>query len=575
MAVSRRPNAIRRLGTAVLFSALAAAAQSTPATPPADSWLPGGALYSLRVDQPAALLDLANDLKIPALLFGNSTDPKLQLLIDTLAKRAATDTKGLVRNLTAGGITFAAYPGENSVWVFDARDAIVLDSLQQFVKMAAGGVRVVAPASDKAPAAFYQEYPGGVAAWSLDGKQFFARTGNRLVLASRGDVMKTLFAPHPQSSLAVSPRYIAARRSAGRSAAWAYVNMAALNQFPPIQKGLALNAEPLDIILNGAWKQALRQSTWLAASLNLENKKLRLHLTTDGKLTPTEAGGFTLPESTGVLPNLTVPHELAAATLWRDLGKFYGEKEALFPQKTSGGILAENFLEIFFTGRNLTDDVFNKFHPQVRLVVARQQYEAAIGTPDAQYPAVALVFRTDPQCAADFAEVMEEAWQKAIGLTNFTRGQQAEPGIILDRQTYAGVKFTYGYFSDRSEKDRTHLPSRFNMRPALVHTGPYIILSTTDGLARDLIDAANREDGRTPLQTSTAHTVLEIASAAGIAALLRVNRPVMVRHSVLTGGKKPEQAAREFDTSVAFLDKLNRAKLTLSADRLDLELELK
>jgi hypothetical protein len=181
--------------------------------------------------------------------------------------------------------------------------------------------------------------------------------------------------------------------------------------------------------------------------------------------------------------------------------------------------------------------------------------------------------------AEDFGEVLEEGWQKAVGLTNFTRGQQALPGVILDREAYRGVNFTYGYFSARAEKDRANLPSRFNMRPAIVHSGPYVILSTTDGLAKDLIDAVNKEDARNPAQRSNAHTLAEVTCPGEIAALLKVNRAAMIRQSVLSSGKKPEEAANEFDRNVAWLDKLNSARLTISASpeghQADLDLDLK
>ena len=561
-----------RIAATFFLGALAAAAQSTPA---AADWLPGGALYTLQINQPAALLDLATTLKLTSLFTGPTSDKGFQGIVDTLAKGAGTDSKGLVRNLTGGGVTYAMYPGETSVWVIDAQDARVLDHLQQFVKVMVGAQRLTSPASTKTPSSFYQEYPGNVAAWSFDGKQFFARTGNRLILASRSETLKTLFAPHPQNILSSAPQYQEAKRAAaGSNAAWAYVNMAVFSQIPPIQKALATN-DPLDSILNGAWKQSLQNVHWIAASFRVEGKKLNLHVATDGHLPTTAAGAFSSPGDTGVLPNLTVPHQLAAVTLWRDLGKFYAVKDTLFPLKTSGGILLENFLEIFFTGRNLAEEVFNRFHPQVRLVVARQQFAPAIGTPDEQYPAVALIFRTDPKTSADFGEVLEEAWQKAVGLTNFTRGQQALPGLILDRQTYGGATFTFGAFSARTEKDRAHLPSRFNLRPSIVRDGPYIILSSTDGLARDLIDAVNREDGRTPAKTTDAHTVLEITSPAEIAALLAINKPAMVRQSVLEKGTKPEQAAREFDQNVAWLDKITHAKLSIAGNQADLELELK
>jgi hypothetical protein len=548
----------------LLAGALVAAAQSTPA---AADWLPGGALYTFEVDQPGALLDLAYELKIASVFSGD---------LESLAQRAGIDARGFIRNLTGRGATYAMYPGDTGIWVVDAQDGRVLDPLQQFIKLAVGAQRIASPASTKGRNIFYQEYPGDVAAWSFDGKQFFARSGNRLVISSRSETLKTLFMPHPESLLSASDTYRAAKRAAGPSnAAWAYVNMAALNQFAPIQKGLALGSDPFDVILNGAWKQSLSDSHWLSTALRIDGKKLALHTVIDGYLSPAAAGMFSLPGESGVLPNLSVPRQLAAVTLWRDLGRFYAQKDTLFPLKTSGGILAENFMEIFFTGRNLTEEVFSRFHPQVRLVVARQQFDPKIGIPDEQYPSAALIFRTDPARAGDFGEVLEEAWQKAVGLTNFTRGQQALPGLILNRETHAGVTFTYGAFTARTEKDRQHLPIRFNLRPAIVHDGPYVILSTTDGLARDLIDAVHREDGRTGAKFTDAHTLIEVGSPADIAALLAINKPAMVRQSVLTKGIKPEQAAREFDQNIAWLDKITHAKLSISGSQADLELELK
>ena len=541
---------------------------------------PDGAVYALEVTQPAKLLDFAEHFEIPEMLLGKPVDPGFRTLIDTLGKRAGADFNGLIRQFTGGGITYAVYPGENSVWIFDAQNAAVLDALQQFVK-AIAGAHAVAPASTKQPAMFYQEYPGNVVAWSLDGKQCFARTGNRLILAANGELLKALFAPRTHGNLAGSALYTEAKRAAGSdSAAWAFVNMAMLNQYPPAKKSLA-GGDLFDLIFNGAVKQSLRGSTWLAMGLDIDGKRVRLHAVDNGRVDKTGAGAFTLPGEAGLLPNLNVPRELAAVTLWRDLGQFYSQKETLFPEKTSGGILAENFLEIFFTGRDLNQEVFSKFSPQVRLVVAPQHYDAAAGTPVEQYPAVALVFRVAHN-AEDFGEVLEEAWQKAVGLTNFTRGQSAEPGVLLDREDYGGVRFTYGAFSVRGEKDRAHLPARFNFRPAIVRDGPYIILSSTDGLAKDLIDAVNHEDARTrgksgardpagkssarnPAGKSGAHTVVEVNSPAEIAALLKVNRAAMIRQSVLSSGKKPEQAALEFDSNTAWLGKLDHARLTISA----------
>src|SRR5205085_2447156 len=96
---------------------------------------------------------------------------------------------------------------------------------------------------------------------------------------------------------------------------------------------------------------------------------------------------------------------------------------------------------------------------------------------------------------------------------------QALPGLIFDRQNHGGVPFTYCYYSAREEKDREHLPSRFNLRPALARVGPYMVLSSTDTLAADVIDALNREDGRVSPAPSNARTLIEISH--GVADLLQ------------------------------------------------------
>lgn len=509
----RQPS-IRFAIFALVLGTFTAAAQEPP--------LPAGAVMAVHINRPAALLDLAGDL-IPGL------------------------PVAAIRKL--GTITYATYPGDNTVWILEAEDTSALDQVQPLVQMVAA-------------------------------KQFSARIGNRLLIANRAEMLKglRLLALRPQAGMVSSPLYQQAKKAAGDgAAAWAFVNMALLNQYPPAQKALSAEGSWFEILLNGAVKQSLRESHWLAMSLRVDGRTLSLHTSSDGKLDPSGPAAFTLPGSAGILPNLSVPGQLAGVSLWRDLGKFYSVKDTLFPEKTSTGILFENFMEIFFTGRDLQAEVFARFHPEVRLVVARQRYDAAIGTPQEQYPAAALVFRADH--AEEFAEMLEEAWQKAIGLSNFTRGQQALPGLIFDRTAHGGVPFTYCYYSARNEKDRAHLPARFNMRPALARAGPYIILSSTDALAGDVIDALNREDGRVPATRSSAHTLLEMSNGADIAALLTANRAELVRQSVVGSGKKPEQAEAEQKFNAALMERIAGARLSLTAtaegQQADLEVRLK
>ena len=70
----------------------------------------------------------------------------------------------------------------------------------------------------------------------------------------------------------------------------------------------------------------------------------------------------------------------------------------------------------------------------------------AVGTPQVKIPAFAVVLRL--RHPEQFGKVVEEAWQKAVGLVNFTRGQKALPGTDHRPPHLQGqIKYTVAYFS--------------------------------------------------------------------------------------------------------------------------------
>jgi hypothetical protein len=540
---------------AVCLSLLWGAAAS-PAAPPVAEMLPEGAVAVVQVMRPAAVLDVLVRLRIPL------NSPELADFAKLVP--GGGSIADLAGKIAGGGLAWAAYPGDKSVFVVDAGDAATFATV-------CGVLTAIARQQNGKPGTFFKEYPG-LTVLSLDGKQFFALAPDRAFLSSSPDLLKAIFERQPKGvkALAESEGWRRAVAEAGRdAAAVGWLDMAALNRLPGTAKALATSS-PIDVLLAGALKESLRSAGWLALGLKVDGPTLSLHAAIDGK--PGPAGAFTSPRSGGALPNLQVPRELGGMTFWRDLRGFYAAREALFPERTSGGVLLENFLEIFFTGRDLTDEVFARFQPEIRLVVAAQQWDPKIGTPGEQYPAAALVFRSDK--ADEFGEVLEEAWQKAIGITNFTAGQQAKPGLIIDRTTHAGVPFTVAYYSAKGEKDRANLPARFNVRPSLARVGPYLILSTTDQIARDVIDAVNREDGRLqPL--AGRHSVVEIASGAGVAAALAVNRAESIRGEMMKSGKKQAAAEADFDRNILMLQTIDSARLTFREQSADLEVRLR
>ncbi len=423
----------------------------------------------------------------------------------------------------------------------------------------------------------------GATAWTLVTNEIHAILGNRLLLANRPatlDRALDLRAEPGAKCIASAPLYQAARQAVGQDAlATLFLNMQMLRLAPKVKEALAEDANPLGTLLLADIKEALRQANWLALGVYLKEGKLMLKTFTDGRAPPgSKALAFANPRNAdeGLLPPLEVPGRIACLSLHRDLHGFYAAKDELFPERTSGLVFFENMMGIFFSGIELTEGVLGETRPDIRVVVAAQRYDTAIGTPAAQMPAFAAVLRLrHPQA---FGEIVEEAWQKAIGLANFTRGQQALPGLIIDRASHRGVKYTLSYYRPPTGKDRTAIDSRYNYRPSLARPGDYLILSSTDGLARDLIEAAQKEAASPPKPAQAAHSALEL-DGAQLHAILVANREQFIRKNMVDKGNTRQQAETQTGFLLTALDCLDRAEFTLAREnarpQATLELKLK
>jgi len=286
----------------------------------------------------------------------------------------------------------------------------------------------------------------------------------------------------------------------------------------------------------------------------------------DGKtVAQTSPAAFALPKETadGVLPNLSVPRRIVAMTLYRDLHQFYAAKDELFPERTSGLIFFENMMGIFFSGRDLTNEVLAETKPDLRFVVAEQQFHPMIGTPQIKLPAFAVILRLRHPGRAK--EIAEEAWQKALGLINFTRGQNALPGLIIDRPVHNETKFSMAYFSTVDVEDKTKLDTRFNIRPSLAMPDDYLILSSAEGLARDLIDALKHEKDRTIEALAGTHSLLEI-EGNWLASILDANHGTLVHGDMVKKGRTQEEAEAGIDMLITVVKLVERVGLSIGTD---------
>jgi hypothetical protein len=556
-----------------------------PAEPlaPVSQWLPQDAVLVLEISHPKAILDLALNEKLMAAV---SALPNYEKLVSQqgvqqffngvklLAGQMGVDWQTGVRKLVGGGVTMAVLPRNTIVLTIDAEDGEMLAKVHEIVTQFA---RAQAEKRGN-PDQIKSREIGDVTGWSFTKNEAHFIVGNRLVVSNRGDALLALLNRRSEGgeSLAGLAGYQAAKKAVGDDAAgMAFVNLEPLKQFPPVQRALAGGENPLGVLLASGVLEAARQSDWAAAKLRLDGTTLSLEAIFDAKTgDASETTKFACPgPDQGVLPRLSVPRLIADGSFWRDLGGFYAAKDKLFPQRTGGLIFFENMMGIFFSGLDLADEVLAEAKPEIRFVVAQQQYGQ--GAPQIQYPAFAAVFRV--KNPAKFGEILEAAWQKAIGLVNVTSGQKAMPGLIISQPSHNGVQFSMARPPVVGGKEKKSLDPRANFQPCLARFGDYAILSSTEGLTKDLIDAVKKEQAQPPKPVAGLNTLVEL-DGTQLSSILAANRDNFIRQNMLGKGLSEEAAAAQTDLALAAVKPLGHVKLQLGSQagtvRAGLELKL-
>ncbi len=564
---------------AITMAGMALAVPASAAPGPATELVPANAILVVEIRQPETVVDLITGKgwntasrhlpQLREMVEGESFRNGMQI-VRYLETRLGTDWKPGVKQLTGAGVTLASLPGGGTLLILDGKDAALLRTLHEVVQE---GVL------DKATKAGRPELARprpvhGVDVWALDETSSYAVIGTRLVMSDRVEVLSQALelAATQGKSLLGNPAYQAAAKAADDGAAvWAYTDWKTLMQVPTIRQQLEPSTNPMMALLTAGVLDAVRSSSWAALSLGIEGDRFDLRLACDGKAGPDSRSYMVPPAGSGAAPVLEVTDQVASLSLYRDLRDFYGKKDALFPERTSGIIFFENMMGIFFTGRDLTGEVFASTEPQTRLVVAEPRFEPGQGVPQVQLPAFAAVFTvSDPE---RFKWVIEEAWQKSVGLVAITSGQRAEPGMIIDRVVHNDVKYSVAGFAPTEEGTRTDLPMRYNFRPTLACVGPYVVMGSAEPITRDLIDALKREQNEEPAALAGVHTVLDV-DADKLAALLRANRATLVTQNMVEKGHTQAEAEQEIDILFTLMKLVRHAALTGRLDEGPGQLEL-
>ena len=552
---------------------------------PAAGLVPADAVFCVEATRPRAILDLLtgeemtealNALPSYRELFSAPGFAQFQLGVSHFELLLNASWRDALKRLTGDGITFALCPDESVLLIIEAEDEAFL---ARFHETLINAVRADAVSKGLPPSVESAEYMG-VTGWSLDGKEAHATVGKRLILSSTAEGLKRaleLRAEANGASFASRPDYVKAQRVSGPVPDMrAFASIAPFKQMPGVAQLLAPNEDnPLAALFFSGLMEAANNANWLWLGLGANEEGLSLRALLDGQVAgQASPAAFAQPPTPaeGAMPNLCVPGRIASLSFYRDLYGFYSGKDALFGERTSPLIFFENMMGIFFTGRDLTSEVLSETRPELRFVVAQEQLDQGSDPDKGQMPAFAAVLRLrDPEA---FGVVVEEAWQKAVGLVNFTSGQQAQPGLIIDRPIHGGTKYTVaGLSSAGLDSPNAH----HNARPTLAMPGDYVILSSTDGLARHLMDALSAEGAGAPV--GGVHSMVEL-DGGQLGSILEANRAVLARNTMVSKGVTEEEAEAEVRVYFDVASAIECAKLRVGTSNgltegcLDIELAL-
>jgi hypothetical protein len=124
------------------------------------------------------------------------------------------------------------------------------------------------------------------------------------------------------------------------------------------------------------------------------------------------------------------------------------------------------------------------------------------------------------------------------------------------------------YFSTAGLKEKTNLNTRFNFRPSLAMPGDYLVLSSSDGLARNLIDAQKKEAAQSVKPLAGKHTLAEL-DGGQLSSILQSNYDNLVRKNMIDKGNTQQDAEASIDLFVALTKLVKHLGLSVGTqDRL-------
>ena len=606
-------------------------AAETRAAPSAAELLPASTLFYAELSRPGdvtaqwidhPLVDrIANQSPELRRFFESPQYKEFQAVVALVERRANVTWRGALENVSGGGIVIAFDPAtQGTALLVRSTNAVTTRSvLTALIDLAREDAK-----NKGKPDPVKQETHRGVATY-VAGEMTITELGPWLSLCNKPRLSQSVIdsfsgdRDKSKSTLAIDEDFTSARamlaaavKKGSGPTGWAFARLAPLRAMAkaagkPFADPAAKSENPAAELLFGGLSGTLAKSPFLAATLHATPGGWKLSVTSphDPAWVPAERDFFFAPEDDAAVakkaatsgetaPPLRPRGTLMSVSAYRNLGAMWAAGPDLFSEAVAAQLAqADSGLSTFLGGKSFGTDVLGALEPQLRFVVARQNYKAAeMPEPGIRLPAFATVFRLKVKEAAD-AQVRKHlrvAFQSVVALANLDGASKNRPMLEMRTEKLPGRTEIHFATYDREParaiagaEDEGAGPPRadaadmyYNFSPAMVATDDALILSSTKALAEELADLVAKESkaaARGKPVVIRENTVVELDAGAS-AELLRENREPLIAQNMLEKGHDRAAAEREIDLVLTIAEAFKGAALRLTPTENAMTLEL-
>lgn len=568
---------------AVMFGVTLAAAGELK---PFAERLPSTTAFYIEVPNPPAVLSTVFDhplrAKLEALNVWQAALQKKEYLAFTGAREYVELQLGMgwreaVERLTSGGIALAFDPQtEGIALVIRSRDEA---SLTQIIDVLMRLARADAKSKGQPDPYQTHDYNGQVVYQTKDA--YFTQLGAELLIVNKDRLGKQLLeswhSDDTEDALAKQPRFTAARETQTKSAAvWAWIDVdwartAADQQGKPFQKQ---TDNPVAELLVGGLLDTFQHTPWLTAAFELSMAEAAFRFRTPHQsdwVTESRVYFFG-PDGHGAAPAApAVDGLLFSLGSYRNLSDMWLRAGDLFPENVVDKLAeADSNLTIFFSGKDFGEDILGALAPTLQFVAVQQEFPEDRPTPSIKLPGFAFLF--DMRDATTATRELKRTFTSFVGFANVTGAMEGNPQLELDMPKTDGFELVTARFLPRAGEEHSREATlQFNFSPSVAFAGSRFILSSSEGLARQLAAAETTT-------TAPANTTMQLHVPV-LQQVLRANESHLIAKNMLEEGHSREEAQQQIDLFLRALGVLRDASIELTTDNghigLDLKLRLK